>query len=40
MCFQLDRDIVRSIHRNMLENPEWEFPKVVDTDVKAADKDR
>ena len=40
LCMQLDKEIVRDIHRRMLDNPTWDFPKVEDTDAVVADRDR
>jgi hypothetical protein len=40
ICYQLDKDVVREIHRSMLENVDWDFPEVVDTKAEVADKDK
>ena len=40
-CYQLDKEIVREIHRKMLENPKWDFDKMEDNDkVRIMDADR
>ena len=40
VCFNLTKEIVKELHRKMLDNPKWEWTKVVDTDAAVADKDR
>ena len=40
ICYRLDRDIVREIHRRMLDNPKWDFEKIKDTKSAMMDADR
>ena len=30
MCYKLDKEVVRGIHRKMLENPKWDFDEMED----------
>ena len=40
MCLNLTKEIVRAIHRKMLDNPTWDYEAVEDTDATVADADR
>ena len=38
LCMQLDKEIVRDLHRKMLDNPKWDFAVVEDTEAPLGDK--
>ena len=40
LCYKLDKNVVRGIHRKMLENPDWDFEKIQESKAAIMDADR
>ena len=40
LCYRMDKEVVRDIHRKMLEDPKWDFEKIEHSQGGLMDADR